>query len=246
MSVTAPLKRERFIIVDYDNIDFALRRKGLFSVIWKILEKAVNASEEKLVSYTIRLYGGWYSGTQLTRSAQDLVIEIGNDLPRIFPLVMDGKPLKISIQTELAYSLTSIPNKHLLATFRKRPFRKNVQCEDPRANGCTATECPMVFVESFFSGRKCPGNPCGSDIKDFLFLGEQKLVDTMMLSDLIFLSNRGERKITLVSSDDDLWPGILTSLIAGAEVLHIRTRKQNKDTYGYARDLPGTYRTTTL
>ena len=53
---------------------------------------------------------------------------------------------------------------------------------------------------------------------------EQKLVDTMIVADLIHLASRGETPIGLVSSDDDMWPGILSALNIGASVIHVHTR----------------------
>ena len=58
---------------------------------------------------------------------------------------------------------------------------------------------------------------------DVLQKWEQKLVDTMLVSDLIFLATRGERDLVVVSSDDDIWPGIRTALQLGARVTQVHT-----------------------
>lgn len=53
---------------------------------------------------------------------------------------------------------------------------------------------------------------------------EQKLVDTMLVADLIHLAINGEMTIAVVSSDDDFWPGILSAMTLGAHVVHIGTK----------------------
>jgi hypothetical protein len=52
---------------------------------------------------------------------------------------------------------------------------------------------------------------------------EQKLVDSMLTADLIHLAHSGEQFVAIVSSDDDMWPGIITAVHAGAHVLHVQT-----------------------
>jgi hypothetical protein len=46
----------------------------------------------------------------------------------------------------------------------------------------------------------------------------------MLTADLIQLTLAGDKIIGIVSSDDDLWPGIMSSLLRGATLLHIHTK----------------------
>lgn len=237
---------ERVVIIDFDNLDRPLKHRGIFKVVWRILEQIVDPTVLRQPRYILRLYGGWYQGHKLTRQAQDLTIGIGMDVPRLFPLLMNGTKCRVPVTVELAYSLAAIPAKHLLATYRPRSVQTTIQCRDPRGLGCKAPSCPMGAVYAFFQNSGCPDNQCPVSTQDLLFRGEQKLVDTMMLSDLIYYANAGYQILTIVSSDDDLWPGILSALHYGAEVRHVRTRPIPPDHYGYTANLPGIYKATSL
>lgn len=237
---------ERVVIVDYDNLDPLLRKRGLFNVVWKVLEKLVDPSVARQPRYLIRLYGGWYNCHKLTRPAQDLTISIQGDVPRLFPIVFQGQQYQVPVTVELAYALAAIPSKHLLATYRPRSLQTSIQCKDPQNLGCNSISCPMKKVYSFFTSGTCSESQCTLSTHDFLFRGEQKLVDTMMISDLIYFAKAGHRVLAVVSSDDDLWPGILSVLFYGAEVRHVRTRPIPPDHYGYTSNLPGAYKASSL
>jgi len=245
-NLPSQIREERMVIVDYDNLDVVLRRSGLFNVIWKILEKVVDEAQIHQPKYVIRLYGGWYEKSALTRAAQDLTIEIGQAIPLVFPLIINGSQLRVPISIELAYSLAVLPARHLLATYRPRGIHGSVRCHAPAQIGCNATSCPVGPLYTIFINGRCSESNCSKSVQDFLYRGEQKLVDSMMLSDLIFFSQNGGNVIALVSSDDDLWPGILTGLHSGSEIRHIRTRPQTRDYYGYASNLPGNYKVSTI
>src|SRR5208282_577710 len=68
---------------------------------------------------------------------------------------------------------------------------------------------------TFFLVGKCPDSSCARTAEQFLKRSEQKLVDTMIVSDLIHLASTGESAIAVVSSDDDLWPGMLMAMSKG-------------------------------
>lgn len=63
-------------------------------------------------------------------------------------------------------------------------------------------------------------------------LPAQKLVDTVLTADLIQVSPPASTQIAVVTSDDDLWPGIYTALSQGATVHHVRpSRSPEADDY---------------
>ena len=59
----------------------------------------------------------------------------------------------------------------------------------------------------------------------------QKLVDTMLTADLIQVSRPAATHIAVVTSDDDLWPGIYTALSQGATVHHVRPSPSPESKY---------------
>jgi hypothetical protein len=63
---------------------------------------------------------------------------------------------------------------------------------------------------------------CSLGVPDFIQgRGEQKLVDTMLVADLIQLSHAGDTEVAIVTADDDVWPGVITGMQAGTHVVHI-------------------------
>jgi len=69
---------------------------------------------------------------------------------------------------------------------------------------------------------------------------EQKLVDTMLTADMIYLAQAGVKDVCLVSSDDDLWVGIRTAILLGANVTQIHTMPGRDLAAFYARGVgPG-------
>ena len=65
---------------------------------------------------------------------------------------------------------------------------------------------------------------CSTALGDLVKRNEQKLVDTLITADLIYLASRHPDVIVIVSSDDDMWPGIRSALALGASVVHIQTQ----------------------
>lgn len=62
------------VFLDYDNLEYSTRVKGLHYVAEKIIA-LVDPSCAKDKRITIRLYGGWYENETITKRAQDLETE---------------------------------------------------------------------------------------------------------------------------------------------------------------------------
>ena len=62
---------------------------------------------------------------------------------------------------------------------------------------------------------------------------EQKLVDSMLLIDLVHLAQTTTDPLVVVSADDDLWPGIRFVLLHRTRVIHVIPSRGNAvpDTY---------------
>lgn len=235
-----------YVLIDYDNIDRAMRAKGLYWLTGRILEKIADSSFNHFPRFIFRLYGGWYERSNLTRSAQDLSLAISRDVPGVFPVVSKGSQFRVGVKMELAYSLAIQPSRPLLATYRPRSIQNTISCREPSAVGCTQRVCELGTLYSLFRTQKCANPGCGIGIEEILFKAEQKLVDSMIFSDLIFFSQNAKSPVTIVTSDDDLWPGIFHALQLGANVNHVRTRPLPRNHYGYMTNLPANYKVTTL
>ena len=66
------------------------------------------------------------------------------------------------------------------------------------------------------------------------------MVDTMMVADLIHLAAKADEPLVVITSDDDLWPGILSALIHGTSVIHLQTGAVN-NAPTYLTSTPGVY-----
>jgi hypothetical protein len=96
-------------------------------------------------------------------------------------------------------------------------------------------------VADFINNKKCSESGCTVTPKVlFRTVGEQKLVDTMLVADAIHLSHQGERMLAIVTSDDDVWPGIISARVIGTHVIHVRTGMSSSHA-SYDDGVPGKY-----
>jgi hypothetical protein len=215
-------------LVDWDNIDEIERRQGARYIadrLWAGLKTLVPHLVNGVPRLDLRLYGGWYGWNgprNRTPVAGQLIADIQNDFP--FILRDTATSSSVTISSELAESLLCFPKHVLPHTFRQGQGPPRMSCSDPTRLGCTTPTCPMTVVRQFLLLGKCPEPTCTRTVEQFLTRSEQKLVDTMLVADLIHLASSGEKVIAVVSSDDDLWPGMLMAMSAGLQVVHVCTK----------------------
>lgn len=214
------------ILVDYDNLDSQVTRNGVWPLCTRISTVIASKRETAPERCRVRLYGGWYDGSQLTRLAQRLGADINREFPGTMKWQSGGKVTSCLTQAELAVSLQVEPRRHLFHTFRTRTFCAQLICQSEVFDDCREDWCPMREVEAFLRERRCPGSNCTVRQEDVLRRGEQKLIDTMITSDLIFLTTQGQKDLVVVSSDDDIWPGIRTAVELGARVTVVHTGRR--------------------
>ena len=178
----------------------------------------------------MRLYGGWYEQHYPTRKAHDLETDIQVNFPRRMNITKNGDRHSLIIIVEIAYALCIDPRTHLFSTYRPRGIHARLRCHHPNALGCNDPSCPLIDVYNFISTGSCNTQCCNISSEDMIYRGEQKLVDTMVVCDMIHLAEKEDRVI-LVSSDDDFWPGIKTAIIMGTHIIHIHTRNRHVPTY---------------
>ena len=213
------------VFVDYDNVVGQERRKGLVYVAERILQTIIHGASGLVAPtrFAFRLYGGWYGGTTPTRLAQNLAVEISAHFPRR-SVIPTASPVTCLVGMELAYSLDIDPSRHLLHTYRRQGAIDDVSCRPPIAAGCTEAACALTSMHQFLTSGGCAMSGCAMTPADFLFRGQQKLVDTMLAADVIHLAHVNAEPLCVVTSDDDLWPAIKTALVLGRTVLHVQTR----------------------
>lgn len=232
------------VLVDYDNIPRPLRNFGPRYVAARIcaaLEQNALIILAKSPRLSIRFYGGWYSGTTLSSAGQRLSADVQREFPFIHRVVSAGTSLSVKVSGELARALVVLPKRTLDHTFRQRPTTERVECTDPHVVGCTQRPCAMEAMFNFFQSGQCPQAGCQHGVHDLIQgRGEQKLVDTMIVADLIHLSQDGEGEVAVVTADDDIWPGVITGMQKGTHVVHIWP-KYFTTSPRYLSGVPGRY-----
>lgn len=228
------------LLVDYDNLSDQDKSRELLILINKLVYK-LSPAEINDKNVQVRLYGGWYENNNVTKKAQNLRVEIMRNFPQIITL-SDNKSAAI-VNVELALSLLAKPTTDLFNTYRRRGVPAGLGCEHPNTCGCTDLECPIVHVFEFITKSLC--SKCKNvRPENVIYKPEQKLVDTMLTTDLIDVATTNKRA-SVVSSDDDLWPGILFSISRGAVIYHLLTKTTALPTH-YARTVKTNYYTKSL
>lgn len=211
------------VLVDYDNIDPTIIRLGIVHSVNRIVSKIDPPEVDGNHRIKIRLYGGWYLNNRFTHQAQTLSTDISANFPNT--ALLSDNTTSVIVNCEMAYSILADPTNHLFNTFRPRGIPSGLKAHDPTIScGCTNTSCPIVTTHQFLTNNIC--GACNTVRPEHVFYrGEQKLVDTMLTSDLIFSSNQ-PANLGVVSSDDDFWPGIKTTLASGKKVIQLHTRNR--------------------
>jgi hypothetical protein len=209
------------VLVDYDNIPRDIKGRGLSYVTDRILNKIGYSVAKGFQRVRFRLYGGWYEHANVTRLAQSLKSEISATFPNRINLIDGANSHSVIGNVELAMSLEIDPSKHLFNTYRRRRLPQGITCSHPTTINCIEPYCPIIPMHDFITNNACPVASCRVKPADFLHKDEQKLVDTMLTADIIHLAKIGVSPICIVTSDDDLWPGIQTAVSSGATVIHI-------------------------
>jgi hypothetical protein len=228
------------VLIDHANVPDAVRSQGVLHLADLLFERLRPFLLES-ARLDLRLYGGWFQEDKLTHAAQSLAAEIAASFP--YPMwIRDRAPAQlVPLSAALAHSLEMFPRKLIQHTYRLRPPARRFSCEDPGAKGCTTDPCPLGAMVEFVNSGNCPQTGCGLRPKDlFQGVGEQKLVDTMLVADLIHLGRLKQSAVAVVTSDDDVWPGIIDALVSGVHVFHVRTGSAQSQAR-YMEGVPGTY-----
>ncbi len=234
-----------YVLVDFDNLSPLMRSGQLLKVVDAILDASKPFLPATVRVFT-RLYGGWYEEKILTHLAQRIVADAAGSFPTVINVATNPYPTRVRVQVELAYSLLAEPNRNLLHTYREKGPPRGLRSNAPVAVGCANTACALSGIEKFVKRGKCPTQGCAIKIEDILYRAEQKLVDSMLTADLVFLAARGDGEpIVVVSSDDDVWPGVRTATQLGATIIHIRTKSVSSPV-DYHSDLSTGYHTAKL
>lgn len=208
-------------IVDHDNVPNRDRRLGLNHVVRKLGEKIESAgiTPDRL---RIRLYGGWYESSRLTKRAQELTREIADE-GAITVALPSGD--KYFADVELASASLMHPRTIITNTFRQQNIRGGIRCESRPWFSCAEhAACELEAIEEFFNKNSCRNTRCPVNPESILTRNEQKVVDTLMVADLVHASSVDKyENILVVTRDDDIWPGLCIAANHLKKLLHVST-----------------------
>jgi hypothetical protein len=234
------------VLIDYDNIHISYRQRGLAYVIQQIADAIGPTLFAGTSRVTFRLYGGWLTETGISRAAQRLAPDLGS-FPQAIVVSAGPHSARLIAAVEFAYSLICEPAVHLPYTYRERTAT-NLGCKPAPFHACAnATGCPLSHLAGFINAGACPSHACAVQRDDVLFRPEQKLVDTLLVSDLLYLANSGSNDLlVVVSTDDDMWPGIRLALLGGRRVLQVHPVRGRSLHSRYIVRMPTGYLQSTL
>lgn len=210
------------ICIDYDNLSAIQKSTGILDVVSKTLHKISDYIHTKNGSCEVRLYGGWYEGSSLSGLSQSLSVKIQNDFPSIIRILNKNSDVcSLRATAELAYSLLEEPGHQLFNTYRRKGKPNNIRVETKESIGCNDSLCPLPMAKKLLQKGSCPTTGCITSGTPLIYRHEQKLVDTMLACDLIYLADKNYTHLIVISADDDFLPPIRILALRGANVIRV-------------------------
>ena len=217
------------ILIDYDNLG-RYKRRGLLQNIRVLLDKIPSSNLIPGETINCRLYGGWLGKKgRFTQNAQDLLRKIDADFPG--RISVSGRKIMIQ-KPELATSLACDRGKDFPNTYRIRSSLPKVRRFPLR--GCIEPDnCSITAIKSFVYEQTCVQSSCDVSPEQAFFRAEQKMVDSMIVVDMIDFATRQQEPLIVVSGDDDMWPGIRYVLLNDIEITHVIPRSSSRNGQPY-------------
>lgn len=213
------------ILVDYDNVSENHKIAGAVNLARVILDAIDSDVLATYTAVTVRMYGGWRSGSRYTTAAQRLLPKIRDDSPSIFSLKHCGAIVNLRLVVELADNPIGTRGALLEETFVRDRKLRNFRSQSFPLNTCANTKlCGMDGLINLTAATQCDEPSCSITIGDVFVRDEQKMVDTLIVADIAHESLVAKTShIVIVSSDTDMWPGIVLALQAGCQVIQVHT-----------------------
>lgn len=165
--------------------------------------------------FEVRLYGGWYDSSDLSRRGSE-VAALLPQLPQ-FPHAIPGRKI-LRGTIELAVAPMTAGDTPLLDTYRVRGSVPRLRLSrHPHPDNCARIDksCPAVMLRSFtrHSNRSCPTANCELTTREVFVTHEQKMVDTMLTTDLLIAALDRDRygTVVVISGDSDFVPPLMTA-----------------------------------
>lgn len=178
-------------------------------------------------AYRIRVYDGWFEST---RSESPLYGVVRDWCRNTYPARVHRKRVTV----EVADSLLARPLAKIENTLRRTAgiSKHFVKLSPPPFSGCAAVgSCPAVGLASWLKrSGGCPQSGCSVLTTDVCSYREQKLVDTSLVADAIWLAAQGD-DVAIWSDDEDMIPGLVTASGFRKRVLLISMEESVRPAY---------------
>ncbi|MCY4233012.1 MAG: hypothetical protein OXE59_04625 [Bacteroidetes bacterium] len=201
------------LLIDYDNLG-KLRRRSLSQIIQILLDQIPQQNYTPTdIELNCRLYGGWLDKrNKYTKLAQNLFTEIKQNFPCEIKIFNHSRKVDAP---ELATSLACDSGNDFPYTYRARSVPPGIRAKRFPPRRCISKDhCSISEVNIFWNDGKCSNSKCPVGLSETFFRPEQKLVDSMIVVDLIHFATIHKEHVVLVSGDDDMWPGIRYALLS--------------------------------
>jgi hypothetical protein len=196
-------------------------RDGLDELVDACLRAAPEARE-----ITFRLYGGWHGDVPQSRvSLRDLTAKVVRQ--------MALRAGSTRLRCELAESPAWDKSMRLLRTVRE--VRLNYVTarleEPPSCIHAGGTSCSITVLGRWCSGR-CPEPTCSVRLRDVAHTHRQKMVDTLMTADAVYLGrDDGVDMLIIASDDDDMLPALLALTTSSQKIIKMSRSNGPADYY---------------
>jgi hypothetical protein len=187
--------------------------------------------------FQVRLYGGWYDDEDLSRHGSEAarIVTLLPEFPRRLP---GGRILRGNISLAVS-PLSSQGGTPLLGTYRKRGSLPRVRLSrQPYPESCAQTDgqCPAAILKSFtrHAKRECPVTHCSLVASDAFVVHEQKMVDTMLATDVLLTGKMYPQNaaVVVISGDSDFVPPLLAAKSVGEiQLVQLRPREDEASAY---------------
>jgi hypothetical protein len=213
------------VFVDYDNVQAAHASAGAVNLGRMVVSLLPTFVLVRYTAVAVRLYGGWRSNAKLTRLAQRLIPDIRQGSPSVISIQHEGSNISLRLTVELADKPigATVPLEETLVFDRDlRKFRTKAP---PWQHCSNVGSCGFGTFSSVGHASACGESTCSMKLGDLLVRDEQKMVDTLIVADMAQCVHVAKASdVVVVSSDTDMWPGVLLALRAGCSVIHVHTK----------------------
>jgi len=229
------------VIIDFDNYFHDIKGIDDSPKFELALTEIVEECEKNFKNFneiSIRLYGGWYQETTLTKQAsiiQQLLSQVS-----VFPKVKDNK---IKGTIEMVSSLFEIPDVKWHYTYKVKNGIGRVRIDhDIVDEFCTENkhQCPKYVLYKFTEkkDKQCHIPNCTHIHKDVFKRIEQKMVDTMIACDIVsVIKDENVKGVFVLSDDQDHFP----SYALASKLLKERFKEREAESFSIILGVTNNY-----